>query len=112
LQGYNAQAVANEHQIVIAAEVMTVAPDFGHLEPMLDAAERELHATGVTEIPRVLVADAGYWHQPPQRPRQPEPPPGARTRRAGRDPPLRASFSATAPSTDLRDSLASLRQRA
>jgi hypothetical protein len=26
---------------VIAAEVMTAAPDFGHLEPMLDAAERD-----------------------------------------------------------------------
>ena len=63
LQGYNAQAVANEHQIVIAAEVMTVAPDFGHLEPMLDAAQRELDAAGVTEVPEVLVADAGYWHQ-------------------------------------------------
>jgi transposase len=63
LQGYNAQAVANEHQIVIAAEVMTVAPDFGHLEPMLDAAQRELDAAGVTDVPQVLVADAGYWHQ-------------------------------------------------
>jgi transposase len=63
MQGYNAQAIANEHQIVIAAEVMTVAPDFGHLEPMLDAAERELDAAGVTEVPQVLVADAGYWHQ-------------------------------------------------
>jgi transposase len=63
LQGYNAQAVANEHQIVIAAEVMTVAPDFGHLEPMLDAAQRELHAPGVTQVPQVLLADAGYWHQ-------------------------------------------------
>src|SRR5215213_6521745 len=63
LQGYNAQAVANEHQIVIAAEVMTAAPDFGHLEPMLDAAQRELAAAGVTEIPQVLLADAGYWHQ-------------------------------------------------
>ena len=63
LQGYNAQAVANEHQIVIAAEVMTVAPDFGHLEPMLDAAQRELAAAGVTDVPRVLLADAGYWHQ-------------------------------------------------
>ena len=52
MQGYNAQAVANEHQIVIAAEVMTVAPDFGHLEPMLDAAQRELHAAGVTEVRR------------------------------------------------------------
>ena len=59
MQGYNAQAVANEHQIVIAVEVMTVAPDFGHLEPMLDAAQRELHAAGVTEVPQVLVADAG-----------------------------------------------------
>ena len=42
IQGYNAQAVTNEHQIVIAAEMMTAAPDFGHLEPMLDAAQREL----------------------------------------------------------------------
>jgi transposase len=64
LQGYNAQAVANEHQIVVAAEVMTAAPDFGHLEPMLDAAGRELRAAGVTDSPQVLVADAGYWHQP------------------------------------------------
>jgi transposase len=63
LQGYNAQAVANEHQIVIAAEVMTVAPDFGHLEPMLDAAQRELAVAGVTDVPRVLLGDAGYWHQ-------------------------------------------------
>jgi transposase len=63
LQGYNAQAVANEHQIVIAAEVMTVAPDFGHLEPMLEAAQRELSAAGVTDVPEVLLADAGYWHQ-------------------------------------------------
>ena len=63
MQGYNAQAVANEHQIVIAAEVMNVAPDFGHLEPMLDAARRELAAVGVDKAPEVLVADAGYWHQ-------------------------------------------------
>jgi transposase len=63
IQGYNAQAVTNEHQIVIAAEVMTAAPDFGHLEPMLDAAQRELHAAGVSDRPEVLLADAGYWHQ-------------------------------------------------
>jgi transposase len=63
IQGYNAQAVTNEHQIVIAAEVMTAAPDFGHLEPMLDAAQRELRAAGVSDRPEVLLADAGYWHQ-------------------------------------------------
>jgi hypothetical protein len=38
MQGYAARAVANEHQIVIAAHVITVTPDFGHLKPMLDAA--------------------------------------------------------------------------
>lgn len=30
IQGYNAQTVTNERQVVIAAEVMTAAPDFGH----------------------------------------------------------------------------------
>ena len=42
MQGYNAQAVTNEHQVVLAAEIETVGADFGHLEPMLDAAQREL----------------------------------------------------------------------
>jgi hypothetical protein len=63
IQGYNAQAVTNEQQIVIAAEVMTAAPDFGHLEPMLDATRRELEAVGVSQAPGVVLADAGYWHQ-------------------------------------------------
>jgi transposase len=62
LQGYNAQAVTNEHQIVLAAEIETVGADFGHLEPMLDATQRELAAAGVADSPQVLLADAGYWH--------------------------------------------------
>jgi hypothetical protein len=62
VQGYNAQAVANNQQIVIAAEVSVSAADFGHLEPMLDAAHRELEAAGVTERPETVLADAGYWH--------------------------------------------------
>lgn len=63
IQGYNAQAVTNEQQIVLAAEIMVAAPDFGHLQPMVDATQRELHAAGVTDTPGVLLADAGYWHQ-------------------------------------------------
>ena len=63
IQGYNAQAVTNEHQIVLAAEVMTAGGDFGHLEPMLEATRRELHTIGVEETPGVVLADAGYWHQ-------------------------------------------------
>jgi transposase len=62
LQGYNAQVVTNEQQVVLAAEIETVGADFGHLEPMLDAATRELHAAGVEDTPNVLLADAGYWH--------------------------------------------------
>ena len=62
IQGYNAQAAVNEHQIVVAAEVTVESPDFGHLEPMVDAAQRELARAGA-ESPGVVVADAGYWHK-------------------------------------------------
>src|ERR671919_2351476 len=62
LQGYNAQAVTNEQQIVLAAEIETVGADFGHLEPMLDATQRELADAGIQETPEVVLADAGYWH--------------------------------------------------
>jgi hypothetical protein len=63
VQGYNAQAVVTEDQIVIAAEVNADSPDFGHLEPMVTAAQRELEAAGVAESPETVVADTGYWHQ-------------------------------------------------
>ncbi len=63
MQGYNAQTVVNENQIVIAAEVSVSSPDFGQLEPMFGAAERELQAAGVSEPPEVVLADSGYWHQ-------------------------------------------------
>jgi hypothetical protein len=62
LQGYNAQAVTNEHQVVLAAEIETVGADFGHLEPMLDATQRELARAGIDALPEVVLADAGYWH--------------------------------------------------
>jgi transposase len=62
MQGYNAQAVTNEQHIILAAEIDNVGADFGHLEPMLDAAQHELQAAGVDEAPGVLLADAGYWH--------------------------------------------------
>ena len=62
LQGHNAQAVATEQQVVLAAEIETVAADFGHLEPMLQATGRELAAAGVHDTPDVVLADAGHWH--------------------------------------------------
>jgi hypothetical protein len=62
VQGYNAQAVATADQIVIAAEVTIDSPDFGHLEPMVRAAQTDLHYSGVTDTLNVVLADAGYWH--------------------------------------------------
>ena len=63
VQGYNAQAVTNERQIVIAAELTNSSADFGQIGPMIDAARRELAAAGAEETPQTVLADAGYWHQ-------------------------------------------------
>ena len=62
VQGYNAQAVVAEGQIVIAAEVEIGPQDFGNLRPMVNAARRELTNVGVAEPPEVVLADSGYWH--------------------------------------------------
>ena len=63
VQGYNAQAVATEDQIVIAAELHVSSADFGQLGPMVAAARDELARAGVEQPPEVVLADAGYWHQ-------------------------------------------------
>jgi transposase len=63
MQGYNAQAATNDKQIVIAADVTVDSPDFGHLEPMVSAAQSELEQAGITDTPGVVVGDAGYWHK-------------------------------------------------
>ena len=62
LQGYNAQMTVNDQQLVIAAEITTESPDFGHLKPMVRATQRELRAIELDD-PDVVLADAGYWHQ-------------------------------------------------
>jgi len=62
VQGYNAQAVTTDGQIVIAAELTNSSADFGQLGPLVDAARRELMAAGVDQTPDAVLADAGYWH--------------------------------------------------
>jgi hypothetical protein len=62
IQGYNAQAAVNEQQILVACEVTVESPDFGHLEPMVDATERELERAGA-DRPGVVIADAAYRHK-------------------------------------------------
>jgi transposase len=61
IQGYNAQAVATEHQIIVAADLVAQSPDAGLLEPMITQTRDELLAAGVEATPEVVVADAGYW---------------------------------------------------
>lgn len=63
LQGYNAQAAVNENGIALAAEITLETGDFSHLGPMVEATLRELDNAGVSEKPRVAVADAGFWNE-------------------------------------------------
>ncbi|MGB0098316.1 MAG: transposase, partial [Solirubrobacteraceae bacterium] len=61
-QAYNVQTAVNERQIILAAEISLDAPDFGHLEPMLDHALAHLRRHEITEQPEAVVGDAGFWH--------------------------------------------------
>jgi hypothetical protein len=61
-QAYNVQTAVNDRQIILAAEISLDAPDFGHLEPMLEVTLVHLNRHGITEQPEAVVGDAGYWH--------------------------------------------------
>ena len=64
VQGYNAQAVCTESQVILAAELSTDSPDGRLLEPMINAARGELGAVGIAQAPKVVLADGGYWNAP------------------------------------------------
>ena len=63
VQGYNAQAVVDEGQIVLAAEITNSPADFSNLDPMIAAAIGELERAGVPGRPEVALADAQYWNE-------------------------------------------------
>jgi len=60
LQGYNAQAVANQEQVIVAAEVTNEQTDAHQLLPMIEATVHALSEAGIAQRPEVLLADAGY----------------------------------------------------
>jgi transposase len=60
IQGYNAQVVAADGHIIVAADVTIGSLDQGRLVPMVQAATDELKAAGAT-APQTVLADAGYW---------------------------------------------------
>jgi hypothetical protein len=63
VQGYNAQAVVDEGQIVLAAEITNSPGDFSNLDPMITATLAELERVGIAERPQVALADAQYWNE-------------------------------------------------
>ena len=61
VQGYNAQAVVTEHQVVVAAELTQQVNDLQQLQPMLQAVDQTLTAAEILDRPATLLADSGYW---------------------------------------------------
>ncbi|HEX5622586.1 MAG TPA: transposase [Solirubrobacteraceae bacterium] len=61
VQGYNAQAIANRHQIVLACDVSQQGADTTLYEPMTTKLADTLAAAGVTGTVGLMLADAGYW---------------------------------------------------
>lgn len=59
----NAQAVANEQQIIIAADVTDQANDVRQTIPMTEQAIANLDAVGVEEKIKAFTADTGYFSE-------------------------------------------------
>jgi transposase len=59
----NAQAVTNEHQIILAADVTDQANDVRQTVPMVDQARANLDAAGVTDAIKAALGDAGYYSE-------------------------------------------------
>ncbi len=61
LQGYNAQAIVNRHQLVVACAVTQDANDIEQYEPMLKELGHNLASAGIPQKEiELMLADAGY----------------------------------------------------
>ncbi|HYB24022.1 MAG TPA: transposase [Solirubrobacteraceae bacterium] len=63
VQGYNAQAVVNRHQIVLACDVSQDAGDVQLYQPMITTLTQTLSSAGIQDEVELALADAGYWSQ-------------------------------------------------
>jgi len=61
VQGYNAQAVVSEEQIILAAEVTQEANDVKQLAPMLERVLDNVREILPEAQVKVFLGDAGYW---------------------------------------------------
>jgi len=60
VQGYNAQAIVNQHQIVLACEVSQHTSDVELFRPMTDTLAQTLAGAGINADVELMLADAGY----------------------------------------------------
>ena len=63
VQGYNAQAIANQHQIVLACDVSQDTGDVELYQPMMTRLADTLAAAGITAPVGLALANAGYWSE-------------------------------------------------
>ena len=59
----NAQAVANEEQVIVAADVTDQANDVQQVEPMVNQAMENTSEVGVEDHVKAFTADAGYFSE-------------------------------------------------
>lgn len=59
----NAQAVVNEAQIIVAADVTNQTNDVQQVIPMLEQTRENLESAGVEQKPQRVLADAGYFSE-------------------------------------------------
>jgi transposase len=59
----NAQAVTNEHQIILAADVTDQANDVRQVVAMVDQTRANLDAAGVHDAIKAALGDAGYYSE-------------------------------------------------
>jgi transposase len=64
MQGYNVQTVVGEGQIILAIEAGHQAVDQGQLKPTIEQLQANLARLGLTDSPREVLADSGYWSAP------------------------------------------------
>ena len=63
VQGYNAQAIVNQRQIVLACDVSQDAGDVQLYQPMTARLDETLSTAGIPAAPELVLADAGYWSE-------------------------------------------------
>lgn len=63
VQGFNAQTVVSDDQIILATDVVTDANDSAQLAPMTTAALANLHTAGIETPVETVLADTGYFNR-------------------------------------------------